>query len=285
MWERPLDRKAQTEAPGGQNAAMSAKKAHVVAVCSRKGGVGKTTTAVHFSVAAASRHGLRVLLVDLDPQSHVRASLASRLGSPSSGSLSGVLLAKKGDMCSASQPSDIEGLDLVLADDGLESAQLMLSTRIGREFVVKSSLAEAERRYDLVVLDCPPNVDTLTLNALVAARWVLTPTDLSVLAMDGVAGITEALETIRDRLQLPLEMAGILVTRVDRRCPAINREMMGMMRERFGERLLDELVPHSTAVSRACLEGKPVYEVDAANPASKAYLNASAALLTRLNAR
>lgn len=283
MWERPFDRKAQGAAPTGQAVTAPLKKAQVVAVCSRKGGVGKTTTAVHFSVAAASRHQLRVLLVDLDPQSHVRTSLASKLGTDASGTLSGVLLAKKGDILNASQASDIEGLDLVLADDGLEGAQLMLSTRIGREFVVKSALSQAEREYDLIVLDCPPNVDTLTLNALVAARWVVTPTDLSVLAMDGVAGITEALETIRDRLQLPLEMAGILVTRVDRRCPAINREMLGLMRDKFGEKIVEELVPHSTAVSRACLEGKPVYDVDVANPAAVAYLHASKALLSRVN--
>lgn len=283
MWERPFDPTAQRAAQDGQAVAAPSRKAQVVAVCSRKGGVGKTTTAVHFSVAAASKHHLRVLLVDLDPQSHVRTSLASRLGAGAMGTLSSVLLAKRGDLCNARQASAIEGLDLVLADDGLEAAQLMLSTRIGREFVVKSALAEAERQYDLIVLDCPPNVDTLTLNALVAARWVVTPTDLSVLAMDGVAGITEALETIRDRLQLPLEMAGILVTRVDRRCPAINREMLGLMRQKFGERIVEELVPHATAVSRACLEGRPVFDLDGANPAAIAYLNATKTLLSRVN--
>lgn len=257
------------------------KSAQVVAVCSRKGGVGKTTTAVHVAVAAAANHKQKVLLVDLDPQSHVRTSLASRLGTPATNTLSGVLLAKRGEMVDAAQPSSVEGLDLVLADDGLEAAQLMLSTRIGREFVVKSSLSSAEKRYDLVILDCPPNVDTLTLNALVAARWVVTPTDLSVLAMEGVGGITEALETIRDRLQLPLQMAGIVVTRVDRRCPAINREMLSILKGQFGDQVLEEQIPHTTMVSRACMEGVPVYDVDGSNPASLAYMNATKVLLKR----
>jgi len=236
---------------------------------------------VHFSVAAASRNGLRTLLVDLDPQSHVRSSLSSLIMDNGSGCLSSVLLARKGDILDAAQSTRQTGLDVVLADDGLESSQLMLSTRIGREFVLKGALSQAEKEYDLIVLDCPPNVDTLTLNALVAARWVLTPTDLSVLAMEGVVGIVEAVETIRDRLQLPLSMLGILVTRLDRRSPAINREMMAILNKRFSQMLVQPPIPHSTAVARACLEGKPVYSVAPGNAASEAYLAATEALLSR----
>lgn len=235
-------------------------RATCLAVCSRKGGVGKTTTAVHFAVASARWHSKRVLLVDMDPQGHVATSLSSMIHHEHVTPLSGVFLEKKGDILDAAVTTDVRNLWVVPADARLEQVQIMLSTRIGREFVLKSAIRKAEEMFDLVVFDCPPNLETLTVNALVASHSVLIPTELSLLSIEGIGDIADAVETIRERLGLPLEIAGVLVNRVDGRNKAVNRELAGLLKRRFGYLVMDTRVASSTSVLKACLQGKPVFD-------------------------
>jgi chromosome partitioning protein len=259
-------------------------RAKTVAVCSRKGGVGKTTTTVHLAVAAARWHGMRVLVLDMDPQGHVACALSSMLRAENVPALSSVLLEKNGDLLDAAVATDIPSLWVVPADHKLEQVQMLLATRIGREFVLRTALAKAEDLFDLVLIDCPPNLDTLTLNALVAAQHVLIPTDLSFLGVEGVADVVEAVETIRERLGLPLEVAGILVGRVDSRNKLINRELTRVLSQRFSRLLLDDSVPSNTAVAQACLHGKSVFDYAPACGAAASYQKAVDDLLDRIDA-
>jgi len=258
-------------------------RATTLAVCSRKGGVGKTTTTIHLGVAAARWHERRVLVVDADPQGHVLTALSSVVHRAEPVQpLSSIFLARKADVLDACLPTDIPNLWVVPADHGLEQAQQVLATRIGREFILRAAMEKAQDMFDLIVIDCPPNLDTLTVNALVASQHVVVPTDLSLLGIEGVADICEAVDTVKERLGLPLDVAGILVARVDGRNKALNRELDALLFRRFGGLVLDERIPGNTAVARACLQGKPVYDLDADAQASLSYRKAAEELLDRL---
>jgi chromosome partitioning protein len=259
-------------------------RAVTVAICSRKGGVGKTTATVHLAVAAARWHARRVLVIDMDPQGHVVTALSSFVRRDSAAALSSVFMEKKGDLLEAAIPTDVPNLWVVPADDRLEQVQMLLATRIGREFVLKQLLHKAEDMFDLILIDCPPNLDTLTLNALVAAHQVVIPTDLSLLGVEGVSDIVEAIETVRERLGLPLLVGGVLVTRVDSRNKAINRELDRLLEQRFGSLLFNSRVPNNTAVPRACLEGRPVFDFEPGCRGAQGYLDATDELLDRIDA-
>jgi len=259
-------------------------RATTVAVCSRKGGVGKTTTAVHLAVAAARWHHRRVLVLDMDPQGHIATALSSSVRLSGSMALSSVFTEKNGDILDACISTDIPNLWVVPADKNLEQVQILLSTRIGREFVLKTALARAEDMFDLIIIDCPPNLDTLTLNALVASHQVLIPTDLSLLAIEGVADIADAVGTIRERLGLPVEIAGVMVVKVDGRTKTINRELTRMLELRFGSLLLEERISNNTAVARACLHGEPVFDFAPKSGAAGGYRRATEEILDRIEA-
>ena len=168
------------------------RKAMVLAVSAQKGGVGKTTTSVSLAAALARFHGLRVLLVDLDPQGHVTTSLRTAVR-PGGGPLSKVLLddRRQGEVMDVAASTGIPNLYLTPFDDNLASTEDLMSTRIGKEFILKESLEATRTHYDVIVLDCPPNLGSLTLNALVAADQVLIPCDPSPLALTGVAALVE----------------------------------------------------------------------------------------------
>lgn len=246
-------------------------RATTVAICSRKGGVGKTTTTVHVAVAAARWHARRVLIVDMDPQGHVLTALSGCVRPGGARPLSSIFMDKKGDILDSCLPTNLPNLWVVPADSRLEEVQMLLSSRIGREFVLKSMLAKAEDMFDLIVIDCPPNLDTLTLNSLVAAHQVVIPTDLSLLAIEGVADITNAVETIRERLGLPVEVAGVMVVKEDKRNKVINRELTKMLESRFGGLVMETRIPTNTALPRACLQGVTAYDFAPDSGGARAY--------------
>jgi chromosome partitioning protein len=259
-------------------------RATTVAVCSRKGGVGKTTTTVHLAVAAARWHARRVLIIDMDPQGHILTALSNSVRPGGAQPLSSVFMDKKGDILDACLPTDLPNLWVVPADRRLEEIQMMLSSRIGREFVLKGMMAKAEDMFDLIIIDCPPNLDTLTLNSLVASHQVVVPTDLSLLAIEGVADISNAVETIRERLNLPVEVAGIMVVKVDARNKVINRELTKMLEARFGGLVMETRIPTNTALPRACLQGVTAYDFAPQSSGAKAYGQAVEELFDRIEA-
>lgn len=260
-------------------------KAHTLAVCSRKGGVGKTTSAVHLAWAAAKWHGLQVLLVDLDSQGHVETCLGSVLdpGIVPSEPLSSVLLGKKRDLMSAAAPTRTDGLWVVTADRGMADAEMLLASRIGREFLVRGVLGRAKEIFDLVVIDCPPNLGLMTLNALVAADSALVPTDLSPLSLQGIADLADAVGTVHDQIGHYVRLAGILVTRRDGRTRRLNDEIGGKLEERYGSLLFDTAIPTNSALGQASARGMTVYEYSPRSRGAQGYKALTEELLTRLD--
>jgi len=265
--------------------ADGAARAHTLAGCSRKGGVGKTTSAVHVAWAAATWHGLQVLLVDLDSQGHVETSLAASLdpGAVPAEPLSSVLMGKKRDLMSAAAPTRTDGLWVVTADRGMGDAEMLLASRIGREFVLRGVLGRAREIFDLVVIDCPPNLGLMTLNAMVASDSALVPTDLSPLSLQGIADLADAVGTVHEQIGHYLRLAGILVTRRDGRTKRLNEEIDEKLTDRYGNLLFETAIPTNSAVGQACARGMTVFEHAPRSKGAQGYKMLTDELLTRLD--
>lgn len=256
------------------------KNAAVVAVASSKGGVGKTTTCVNLGVAFA-RAGARVLLVDLDAQAHVAAALQS----PPPGDtppLSDVFLGRLREVCEVSYAAPWANLELAGGDKTLAETESIIAAKIGKELLLADALSVTRTHYDLILLDCPPNLGTLTLNALCAADQLLVPADMSVLALEGVGDILGTLETVRHRLQRPIELLGVVATRVDRRATRTNDTITESFADLYGDALLQTQIPQSSAVNQAHLAGKPIFEYAKRSPGAGAYARLASELAARL---
>lgn len=257
----------------------------VVAVCSRKGGVGKTTVAVHLSVALARWHGQRVLLLDLDPQGHVASSLYSLLPEDQKKrpQLSEIFLGKLKDLGPVARESVQENLKIACADQALGDAELLLPSRLGREFFLQHALKSARADYDCVILDCPPNLGLLTTNALVCADSVLVPTDLGTLSFQGILDLVDTVEELHDRLGTSPRLAGVLVSKKDGRNRNLNFTVGDELDQLYGGLLFPQHIPYSSLVVRACAEGRPVFDTSPYCPAARAYRDAAGELLRRLD--
>lgn len=234
----------------------------VIAVAAQKGGVGKTTTSVHLAAALAARHGRRVLLLDLDSQGHVASSLRAHMRGAAEATLSDVLLGRDGDVCRAAVATDIPGLDVSAADRGLGQTETALAGRMGRELLLRRALPRARRKYDVIVLDCPPNLGLLTLNALSAADQVLVPCDLSILSLEGVDALSDTLHGIEATFGRAPSVLGLLHTRVDKRNSRQNATIRAAVAERYAGWTLPVEIATNTALSAAQLDGLTVFTSD-----------------------
>ena len=258
-------------------------KQREIVVCVGSGGVGKTTTSVNLACAAASR-GLRVLLVDLDAQGHCWSSLSSRVPSnPVARPVSEILLDDaRAQLLDAAISTQIPNLDLTPADPGLAEAEGRLSQKIGKELLLRDALSITRTHYDLVVIDCPPNKGNLTLNALLAADRVLIPTDLSPLAVQGADELISTVLTINERLHHPLDILGVVLTRVDGRNVSVNDAVRADLLDAWGELVLSSEIGVSTKLSQAQLEGQSVFEFAPKSRGAVHYQALTDEILTRL---
>ncbi len=264
--------------PGGRHA-------RVIAVAAQKGGVGKTTTTVNLACALIQGHQQRVLVIDIDPQGHVASSLRESVR-PGRVTLSEVLLSPQPrDLLGAVVESDIDNLHLTPPDKGLNETDALLSSRVGREYILQAALDGARTHYDTILIDCPPNLGNLTLNALVAADHVLIPCDMSILAFEGVADLLGTVDTVNVRLRQRLEVLGILRTRVDGRTRQINEAIGGALHENYGGLLLETFIPINSALAKAQAAGLSIFQFHARSRGAKAYLELADEVVERRSSR
>ena len=267
IFTEPLRRLVRSEPSLG----LGTRQAQVIAVCASKGGVGKTTTSVNLAAGLAMRHGQKVLLVDFDAQGHCSLALRQELRGVCYDSVTDVLLGKRRDMHEIAIATRVPGLWLTPADKDLTTTEGVMSGRIGKEFLLRRCLKTARSHYDTIIIDCPPNVGTLTVNALVAADWCLVPCDMSVLALEGVDDIFGTLETISDNLGRDIGVLGVLRTRYDARNQKVNEAVQEALESRYPAQLLGTTIPINTRLAQAQLEGKPIFSYDAACRGAAAY--------------
>jgi chromosome partitioning protein len=247
-------------------------EAEVIAVCAQKGGVGKTTTSVNLAAGLAMLAGKKVLLVDMDPQGHcalaLHGEIPPRPGEPPK--LSDVLVKKARDIHDTAFDTRIPGLRLCPSDKELGQAESILSGRIGKEFLLRKALERARTHAEVIVIDCPPNLGTLTLNALLAADWLLAPCDMSTLSVEGIGDIFETVETVRDTLGHHLSVLGVVRTRHDAKNKKVN-EAVERTLEQWSRHLVMTRIPVNTALAQAQLAGTSIFSHDPSCRGAKAY--------------
>jgi chromosome partitioning protein len=229
----------------------------VYAIANQKGGVGKTTTAVNLAACVAEA-GYEALLVDIDPQSN--ATIGLGVGKDRSATVYDVLL---GDvsMSDVIIPTSIEHLSLAPAGPDLAGATVELPRMAGSEMRLREALAGVRDRFQFTLLDCPPSLGPLTVNALVAADRVIVPVQAEYFALEGLAGLLDTLSLVRRELNPRLTVAGMLLTMHDGRT-RLAQEVEREVREHFPELVFDTVIPRNVRVGEAPSFGKPVIHHD-----------------------
>lgn len=251
----PRRRKSQKLLSPGEHSAK------VIAVAAQKGGVGKTTTAVSIASAWARLHGLQVLIIDLDPQANVSTSVRSQvLANRGGGALSDVLdNEKRLEVAEIAAETSVDGLHITPMDPGLQHFEDRMASRIGKELILRTAIQVTRTHYDVIVLDCPPHIGGLTVNALVAADEVLIPTSLAALSVAGVTGLLDAADEVQSSLNPQLAIAGVVLTQVDGRSSRTNEAVLELVDESYGDLLLEQRIGVDNTLSRAQLAGEEIF--------------------------
>ena len=260
--------------PEAAPCAAPTRRTRIVAVANQKGGVGKTTTAVNLATAFASR-GRRVLVVDLDPQANATTGLGVAEGLAAT---SYELLLGETDLEAAVVSSPVQGLGVLPASPDLAAAEVELSERPRREFVLAQALRSHVAAYDDVLIDCPPSLNLLTINALTAADRVLVPLQCEFYALAGLAQLMGTIDRVQRALNPRLALEGVVLTMYDRRnnlCELVAADV----RTHLGNKVYKTMIPRNVRVSEAPSHGLPVLVYDERCAGALAYLSLAAEML------
>jgi chromosome partitioning protein len=248
----------------------------IIAVANQKGGVGKTTTAVNLAASLALSER-RTLLIDCDQQ----GNSTSAIGFPKDPSrrtlYQALMLGEPLDRIILK--TQVDGLDLLPADKNLVGAAIELVVVDNREYQLKKLLAPLKNEYEYIIMDCPPTLDLLTLNALTAADSVLVPIQCEYLALEGVSELLDTLMRIRRTLNTDLAIEGIVLTMYDERT-TLSRQVASDLRSFFGAQVFQTVIPRNVRLAEAPSHGKPIHFYDIHSRGAEAYINLAKEVIT-----
>ena len=247
----------------------------ILAITNQKGGVGKTTTAINVAAALAA-NDLRVLVIDSDPQGNATTGMGATKD-PDRPSLYQVLLGGV-EIADAVLHTGFEGLDLVPGDKNLVGANLELVDTPRREFRLHDKVNAARAQYDFILIDCPPALDLLTLNALIAADSVLVPIQCEFFALEGISELMDTIQRIRDSFEHPLEIEGILLTMFDDRTN-LTRQVANDLRDFFGAKVFQTVIPRSIRLAEAPSHGQTILAYDVRSRGAESYIRLAKEIL------
>jgi chromosome partitioning protein len=263
----PRDHKPSSASAISNERPPGGKLGRVIAIANQKGGVGKTTTAVNLSASiAAAEH--RTLLIDCDPQGNTTGAIGFPKD-PARRTLYNALILKE-PLDRIVLKTQVEGLELIPSDKNLVGAAVELVASENREFHLKALVNTLRDNYQFVIIDCPPALDLLTLNALAAADAVLVPIQCEYLALEGVSELLDTLMRIRRSLNPSLAIEGILLTMYDERT-TLSRQVAADLRSFFGQQVFSSLIPRNVRLAEAPSHGKPIMFYDIHSKGADAY--------------
>jgi chromosome partitioning protein len=248
----------------------------LLAITNQKGGVGKTTTAINLGASLAANE-VRVLVVDSDPQGNATTGLGIAKD-PDRPSLYHVLLAGV-NSADAVLKTEFEGLDIIPADKNLVGANLELVEIHGRELRLRQVLEPLRDQYAYILIDCPPALDLLTLNALMAADSVLVPIQCEFFALEGISELMDTIDRIRGSFHHPLEIEGILLTMFDDRTN-LTRQVEADLKAFFGNQVFETVIPRSIRLAEAPSYGKPILSYDVRSRGAESYIKLAKEILS-----
>ena len=257
--------------------AASDSSARILAIANQKGGVGKTTTAINLATALAACDK-RVLVLDIDPQGNATTGLG--VPREAIGLTSYDVLVDGAPIAAAILATQVPLLWILPGSVDLAGAELELASALAREFRLRNALATIAVGYDYILIDCPPSLNLLTVNALTAATGVLVPLQCEYYALEGLSQLLKTVELVKQNLNSTLEIEGVVLTMYDRRnnlCDMVAADV----RRHFGPRVFDTVIPRNVRLSEAPSHGKPALLYDLRCSGSQAYIQLAGELLRR----
>jgi chromosome partitioning protein len=251
----------------------------IIAVINQKGGVGKTTTAVNLAAQLAKRK-LSVLLVDLDPQGNATSGLG--LDKNNLGVTSYDVLVKGMALSAAIKPTNVDGLYILPTNANLAASEVELVNRDKREKIL--DLALQLSTHDFIIIDCPPALGLLTINALTAADSIIIPVQTEYYALEGLGQLLEVTQRVRESLNPKLELLGVVLTMYDKRT-SLSEQVASEVRKHFGDKVFKTVIPRNVKLAEAPSFGKTIFEYDKWSKGAKGYKLFTSEVLSREGVR